>query len=330
MKKNSPSSTEDSDAKILQYVDGNLSPEEREAFDEAVRNSAESFRELKVLELLTSALKSHKEEIFCPEIWELYDFAMKGEDTSEAIGRHLEHCSECREEVASFRKPVVSETMTPAIHVAFREHFANVKNDKTGQFAVPLFTRVRKYFTSLFGTPIAPLATAVALAVLIIMVYPRGDVETRLGLSSVRWTQDMGVPKSIFKRPRAVVIVAFKGFGKPMPQERIDSIYRQLEPSNELLQKLDLVSPTMLKNALADQSEKPVDRKALFPKLRDDFKASRLLLITVSPSKNLFDVLGELVDLKTGCTEKELKITGISEDKLPQSIGSLSSLLVKD
>ena len=331
MKKNSPPTVEDSDAKMLRYLDDSLSPEEREAIEEQVRHSAESSRELKELELITSAMKSHKEEIFCPETWELYEYAMAGADPSSSIARHLEHCPECSQEVASFRIPVAKEAMTPAVEAAFREHYA-IERDRereTVRYTVPILTRFREYISALFKTPIAPLATAAALAMLIIMVFPRGEVETRLGLSSVTWTQDKGVPKSIFKRPRAVVVVAFKGFGKPVPQDKIDSIYKQLEPSGQLLQKIEIVSPTKLKSALVDQTEKPLDRNALISKLRDELEVSRLLLVTVSPSKDLYNVNGELIDLKTGKTEQEIKEIGINGQNLPHSIGSLSPVLAK-
>ena len=327
MKKKSPENMEDFDAKILAYVEDALSPEEREEVEAEMRDSEKSFKEVKELDVITSAMKFHKLEIFCPEPWELYEYASTKSDPSGVIARHVESCPECLAEVESFATPYKKEAMTSAVQAAFRDTFSQPKVRTPAPVSTTLTDRIKEFFSWMAGAPLAPLATAAAVAVLVIMVFPRGGVETTLGLSQTAWTQDKGVPKTILKRPRAAAVIALKGFDKPMDPARLDEIYKRLEPSGDVQQRIELVSPTKLSAALGDMAKKPLNQEALTARLKDDLNVSRLLIVTVSPSESRFNVSGELIDLKSGAITKGRDELDVSGPQLPDTIAALSSIL---
>ncbi len=332
MKKNSIRKSADNfDGIVLKYVEKTLPSEDRAKFEEDLKQSEMAKREVDDLELITRAMKSHKEEIFCPETWELYEFARTGEDRADRISKHLNHCSVCREEVEAFEESGMERAIASEAHAAFKKHFAKPSPERIGEQLVTLVSRFRSYLSSLFEAPFVPLAAAAAVVLLVVLIYPRGDLETRLGLSSVSWDQahNLGSPKAVVKRQKVAVVVAFRGFQQPWEQDAIDSLYRQLEPADEARSHFEFVAPADLSGALAKEADKPFDRSGILATLRKDFQVSKVFLVTVLSKGERPDIEIEVVDAESGKALKKATRTAVGQADLPKEAAAALEALLK-
>lgn len=98
----------------------------------------------------------------------------------------------------------------------------------------------------------AALATAAAVALLIVMIYPRGVVESIIGLSGETWgppkpklmAPQIVTPEKVpVVRPKAAVVVVFEKFGDRPEQKFVDSVYRSLEPTTLGEPKFEFIPP---------------------------------------------------------------------------------------
>jgi hypothetical protein len=182
---------------------------------------------------------------------------------------------------------------------------------------------IRKGLSQLLEVPILAYATVAAVVLVFVVLYPRGVTEPILGLSSARWGKPrlMGVepvkplPKKRLQytlaKPKVAVILYFKDFRPPPTRELVNSLYRAIEPNQQIGRTLDFVSPDELKEAIDGGEIRSDTKKELMDGLREKMGMSDVLVLTVASKGDRFLLYGELRDLKNGKSaefkeEKEL------------------------
>ena len=151
------------------------------------------------------------------------------------------------------------------------------------------------------------------------------------GLSSVTWEQTEGrVPKGALldeTKPRAAILLIFRGFKRPVPQEKIDELYEGLIPTRQTEDKFEFISPAEVKASLSKSTVPPNDRNALLGLLARDLDVSRALILTIKARDGKFEIEGELVDPASGRTIRKQIGKFSSEAELMSTIGDWSSLM---
>jgi len=188
-----------------------------------------------------------------------------------------------------------------------------------------LLSSIQEKVSSFFQVvPVSALATAAAVALLVIFVIPLGGIPepTILGLSSEKWAKPkltLMAPKSLVPRTseapapppppkektKLAMLVYFKGFKAPMDQETVDLAYKAIKPSATVDRYYDVISPYKVKEA-ADQGQIKIQTtKEAVEGLRDKLGVTQVLVITVVAKGDKYDVDSELTDIKEG---KEIAI----------------------
>lgn len=287
--------------------------------------------ELKGLDRMITRLKTLK-AAFCPEPWEVYEFVERGVDPDGEIASHLAECRLCAEEAASYRARSVEAALPQKVQAAFEEHFrksafASHEVERRGPLAAFM-----EWLSSAFRVP--AMAVAVAAAILVaVMIYPRGEIQPMIGLSSVTWgqTESGFIPKSgLFEeqKPRAAILLAFKGFKEPLPQQKIDSLYEALRPTEEIKKKFDVLTPAEVKDAITESKIKPDSTKAMQEVLHTDLDVSRLLVVTVTPKGDGFTIESEVRDARTGGSVVKKSEQAATSAELPSRLTNSILLLL--
>jgi len=286
-------------------VEDLLEREDRAMVEEHLEECDECAMEVKSLGQMIDILKNNKETM-CPESWDLHEFVETGKDPRGRIEAHLQQCPLCREELEALRTVPVDDAMPKRLLTEVRERLpepvpAN-KPDETKALISGFLDRL----ATLFRSPAMGLAAVAVAATLVVMLYPRDAITPVMGLSSVNWAKTSGlVPKSdLFgpRKPRVAMILFFKGFEPPVPQERIDRLYKALKPSTEIKERYEFLTPATVKKAIADRKIKADDEKATAFQFGQALDASRILVFTVVAEGDRYGIEGAAIDAKTGKT----------------------------
>jgi len=165
------------------------------------------------------------------------------------------------------------------------------------------------------------LGVAAAAAILVVIVYPRAEPEPLIALSSVKWEPKVVLLAPITKaptfpdKPRAAIIVAFKGLKQPWPQEKIDELYDAMKPTSRMKQRFTFVRPSEVKEAM-EKEPAPTSRKELPAKLFRDLDISRVLFLTLSRQDGTIALDTELVDSSSGRSLEKGERIKVAEDNL--------------
>ena len=170
-----------------------------------------------------------------------------------------------------------------------------------------LWERIRNFF----NIPMAALATAAAVALLLIMIYPRGGVESIIGLSGETWepprpklmAPQIVTPEKVpVERPKAAVVVVFEKFRDKPDQKFVDSVYRSLEPTTLGEPKYEFIAPARIRQAVSEGAIKSENLGELKNGLASVIKVSRLLVVKISQNGSNYDIDAELSDLVSGAS----------------------------
>ncbi len=192
-----------------------------------------------------------------------------------------------------------------------------------------LWERIRNFF----NIPMAALATAVAVALLLIMVYPRGGIEPLIGLSGETWEAPkpkMMAPRAIVPeiptvvRTKAAIVLVFENFSQKPDQEFIDGAYRAIDPRPSTESRYEFISPFTIKKAISDGVIKADSMKELKAGLATAMQVSKVLIVTIKPNKSNFDVEAELTDLKSDLSLISLSSTNVTAIELDNTLVSFS------
>ncbi len=305
-KPNLPPSLEHPDDLLLPYIEDTIAPEEKARLNEHLRQCGECALKLKELRETTAALKQNK-QAFCPEPWELYEFAMTGADPNGTVSIHVQDCPLCSQELNDWKSTAREEAMPPELWDLLRKHLPEAG---PGQISSRPSRWDHVFLQNLARFSKAPaMAAGVALAALLFVVifYSQDMMHTRIGLSSVKWE---GVPRAKSLQKSAVFIIFFKDFKKSISQKDIDSLYEALRPSVELSEHYNIISPADISDAVKDGEISPYNGTALIKGLRNKLNVSYVLVVTVYPANGKLSALLQLDD----STDRRVLATGSVEN----------------
>jgi type IV secretory pathway VirB2 component (pilin) len=318
---NKPS--EHPDALLLPYVEDMLDPEEVTPLETHLAACERCSAEVEALRLITRTLRESKEAL-CPETWEIYEVARRGDKVEHSLSRHLERCPRCREEMATLSSAGGPEIMPPELWLKVR---GSLSGPTAGTRAVaedipPLSLWER--FNRLFRLP--ALGVAVAAILLVLVMYPWEG--TRLPTWDHAPRPKAG---SEIHRPRAAVVILFKDFKKPFSDKGIYDLYQGVEPTIDVMEKFDMVAPATMSQFIGQGRASAHDRQEVLESLHGNLNVSLVVLVTVAPAAEGFQVQSELVNAATGAVsaEKTVRASG-DKDLAPVMRDSVWALLLKD
>jgi len=181
-----------------------------------------------------------------------------------------------------------------------------------------------------FRRPALGVAAAVAAILIVVLIYPREPMETMVGLSTVAW-ENAPRPKAGIESPRkrSAVLIFFKNFKEPLSSDKVDSLYQALEPPIEVNEKFDVISPSDLSKAIKRGEVDPFNRKKLLENLDENLDAVKVVLVTVEPATQGFDVKCDLMRTSDGIRLKKRIAKGVTEADLASTIrGTVWELLL--
>lgn len=199
----------------------------------------------------------------------------------------------------------------------------------TAAISKGIIERLVDTFSFLFEVPVSALATAGAVALLVIFVYPRGMPEEVVGLSSEAWEKPpalrmMGARKLIPKvegiparaKTRAAVVIRFKYFGDSLSQKFINEAYQAVAPTRKTKCKYEFLDPLKMKEVLSKEVAARAGAPVVMRELRKNAAVDKALVVTIEADGLGFDVKSEAADLDTGSSRVILNRKDVSKTDL--------------
>jgi hypothetical protein len=337
------------------YLDEGLSADERRLVETHIKKCAECSEEIESLRLVINVLKKEK-TVFCPEPWELYEFIEEGTDPSGKMAQHLEDCPLCCAEVTEYKERSATNKLPDKIINELRRGFPN--QGHSGKFRwKSWFAWASAWISSFFKTPALALGGVVATILIVVFFYPHGTPPAFIGVSSDNWEQPgpQGTPKSLFSnaharkeiekpsplerrgaggqlflgvtKPRVATIIIFHGFNKPELQSTVDSLYQALKPSPETEKKFKFSTPVQLRDFLEKTADRKLSPTQALNQFYKEFSINLALIANVSPQKDKFGLIAEVVDTRAGQILAEFTRDGLTSADLASAVGKSLELL---
>jgi hypothetical protein len=304
---------------LLPYLEGGLTPKEREALEAHLSECSACSTELDGLREIVRTLKQNR-EAFCPELGDLYAFVHYGTDPEGVVGAHLEHCNSCRD-VCDLLRLDRREDLPDAVaaHLALRARSRAPKAPSAARRWEEVF------FGSLKRFRIPALAASLAAAALIaaVLLTPWRMPEYAVALSSVSWQQAPKPKEAGVSRVRAATVIVLKGFRRPLGQPRIDSLYAAVAPSMELYEKYHMVSPQDVKMEWERHPPHSSNRQSLIRWLNSRLQVSRASIVTITPSQPGMNVEADLTNPESGAVLNRGIARNVVQAQLQETIRRL-------
>lgn len=299
MKKPSPpTSSEHPDALLLPYVEDMITPREKAEVEEHLSTCDQCASRAEELRETTAALKQNK-QAFCPEPWELHDFAQSGNDPHGVISLHVEHCPLCSEDLGAWKMAQSEEPMPAELWNRLRERLPREAPKQVSPERPRWVQTIWESLARFWKAPaMAASAVAAVLLVAVVIFYPLRMAELRIA-HSVNWE---GVPKAKSLQKKAAFIILENDYKNPIFQKVIDSLYEGLAPTMELNELYGMVSPAEISEAIKSGTISARNKAALIKGLRDKLNVSSVIIITIFRSDAEHSVHIELVDTASGRT----------------------------
>lgn len=320
-------STEHPEGLFLEYLEGALSTEEKMVVEEHLSECGDCRAMLEELRQISGQLKEERESVFCPEPWELHELAIEGREPTGRLAEHLEHCPDCARECLGYRATPQAEHMSHQVTDSFRALAARHQSRHEAQEYESITAKLTAFMSRLFRAPMLPLASVAAAAALaVVLLYPGGHIEPMVGLSDVPWRTvnagPNGTAKSLVavEKQRVAILLLFEGLRKRPPQKLIDSLYRELQPPDDLYGRFEFADPASVKASIGGMQIDPDNHKLLLQRLEQHLKASMALIVSVAGQKNAYRVSGQLIDTKTGDSLQRTVVSEVNDADLAATV----------
>jgi hypothetical protein len=314
----------------LPYLEGLLSPEERSRFEAHVAECPACTSNLEDMGRWVSVLKAHGRDL-CPEPWELFDYIRSGKDVLGTVASHLKDCPSCRADAESLQVSTSRQRIPADLWAEISSRSERPAADRHPSRLYQSFTDFLDRVLDLFRPAVlAPVAVA-AVVLIVLLVYPPGPAPRVVALSYVSWTPDaaelglMGKDQAPrlphdAKKDRLGVVILFKDFKRLPDQERIDSLYRALEPSKQVRDEYDVLPPAELSRLAGQEVLKAPDDKALVTGMRSRLQISKAFVVEIVPQGERFEVLSRLIDTATGEIIRKRDFRNLTEAELASAL----------
>jgi hypothetical protein len=164
-------------------------------------------------------------------------------------------------------------------------------------------------------------AGAIAAAVLMaVLLYPSEIPQSLMAPTSVTWE---GTPRPKSFEPsanRLAMLIAFKGFDRPVPQAEVDALYQALAPTMELYERFQILPPKVVKDAVQKGRSALRDRTELLDRLKKRLNISYAVMVTITSRAGHAEIQVELVDTEGGKVKAEKTEANVSEKELERAV----------
>jgi hypothetical protein len=343
---------------LLGYLEGTLSVEDHDMVAGHLGQCEECASEIDSLGKLSEILKSEK-HVFCPEPWEWYEFIENGYNPGGKLSSHLEICPLCRAEVAKYNHGATQETLPTVIKEALKEAYPEPSFSKHSE-AQGRFARIPNRFSPMFRFPTLAFGAALAAILAVVVLYPRGNVPTFIGASSVDWEEAMPVAKSKSalsksvpsqkdsravgansqfhkytpkfrsverSKPKVAAVVVFSGFDKPLPQSTVDSLYEALRPTSEWERRFEFSTPLQLKKFLDSSTNQNLTPTQVLNEFYMQSSITFAIVVKVEAQREKFGLRTVIIDARSGETLAESFRNGLPGTELASAARESLSLL---
>ncbi len=290
---------------LLLYVEDLLPTHAKALVMNHLEDCAECREEVETLRRTVSLLKTHK-EVFCPEPWELAEYAISGHDCSGSVSRHIEHCPSCAEEFHELSQPA-HRGLPDKLWAAIQQECASRQDEFHG---VPWFKQLAAYAEQIVTSLRMPLmgigaAAAAVLVLVLIEAFPRENGEV-VAFSPINWENSssglvakgsinlMGAAK---KKPSAAIVIRFNSRKDALSSEQIDALYEQLSPAGIVKSNFKVLAPHTVQSTLGLTGVTAMTRSALLSELHAKCGASLAVLVSLARKGDGCEASVELVEL---------------------------------
>ncbi len=286
MKKPSlPTSSEHPDALLLPYVEDMVTLAEKADVEEHLSTCDQCTLCAEELREAIAALKQNK-QAFCPEPWELHDFAQSGDDPHGVISLHVENCPLCSEDLRSWKMALPEEPMPAELWSRLKERLPQSPPKKIHSEGSRWAQTIWESLARFWKAPAIAAGAVAAVLLLVVVFYP------------VPMEPIAPISKSL--PHKTAFLVLFKDFKDPAVQQQIESLYEAINASPELKDRYSIVPPTETSEVI-NRGKAPLDdRSAMIDGLKRNLNVSRALVVTVFPSANELAFRVELIDTIDG------------------------------
>jgi hypothetical protein len=252
------------------------------------------------------------------------------------VSSHLDKCPLCLAEAESFKAHASKRPMPADLWKKMETMSGKPSVDRSAgssyQWVWDTLDRIRYL---LRPAVLAPVAVA-AVLLIVVFLYPAGPAPRMVALSSVNWGPDLnlmskGVPRTApveAKKERLGAVILLSNFKHLPDQDRIDSFYRAIEPSGDIREHYEVLSPDELKQTAGEGPLRTADDKALAEGMRSRLKISRALVIEIVSSGAKYGIVGRLMDTANGATIGKREIWNLTEAELPTALENASQSLL--
>jgi anti-sigma factor RsiW len=290
---------------LLLYVEDLLPSHTRTSVTTHLEECPECRVEVEMLRRSVSLLKAHK-EVFCPEPWELAEYAIHGDDCSGSVTRHIEHCPSCAQEFHELSQP--APTVIPdKLWAAIQEECAARQERLNGD---PWFKRLVAYAQRVVATLRMPVvgigaAAAAVMALVLIQAFPREGGEM-VALSPVTWQNASSglVPKGSInlmgaakKKPSVAIVLRFESRKDALSSEQINAFYEELKPAGIVKDNFKVLAPQTIQTQLGLTGVTAMTRRELLSELQAKCGASLAALVSLARNGDGYQASVELVEL---------------------------------
>jgi anti-sigma factor RsiW len=284
---------------LLPYAEGLLNPEERASVGEHIDECAECFAQVETLRETIEDLRAHK-GAFCPNLWELHEFAFHAHDAEGAVSEHIEDCASCREAVEAWKSEAARDRLPRQlwgrVNKALSEDGAREVRMK--EQPIGFLERLR----AMFDVPGWAIGAVTVVVLLAVFLYPRETPPSVIALSSVTWEN---APKPKVLQPtskRAAIIIVLKDFRPEPGRTKIDALYDAVTPTMDVYERYYVAPPATISEAVRKGLLDPSDRTKMLRGLRERLDLNKVVVITAVSKPEGMAFEADLIDTTAGKT----------------------------
>lgn len=303
---------------IMAFIENTLPDETIPIIERHLAVCRKCNEEAEELKKIISDLRTFKHEIFCPEPWECYNFALDGPSTDpkHADHDHIARCNSCRAEVEEIQS---AAQMPEAIAEAFRRNYGRTKKNS---FFSDMVRRGLRYFAD--NRAFSSVAAAAAAVMLIFVIYPATDREPFLALSTVQWEHSGGslIAKDFSaKKPktRMAVIIELKD-SELFSDAYVNELYKAADPSRSS-EFFDFISPSDIREFVENHNLNPLETEPTIKAVMERMNAW-VLVMSIDSAGSRCSITTQLME--PGKTARLLKQTVSDQNELLFTIKELS------
>jgi len=311
------------------YLEGLLDPEERVRVEEHLKSCPQCAAELEETRQWMNLLTKNQ-EVFCPEPWEIFDQVRRQAGQAEDVCAHLEACPSCRKTEQSFRAMASSATMPEELWERMQHRSRQPRSLRVEARLAQWISELMETAADFFRVPVLATAAAVAAAVLVVLVmYPSRVMHPVIALSSTQWESSFlqrlfmggGEPsaeRDAAPRERLAIVLELVGMEHPMPQQQVNSLYDRIGPSQDMLDRYEVMTPKEVNDAVASGKVETASTSRFLEGLHQTLGVSKVIMITLLKKGERFDIESQLQDANTGKVLRQVRFKEVT----PEDLGS--------